>query len=421
MVQIADNKKFVDYLLILLKWREFIVKIVLIACILTIVILFLIPEKYTAVATIMPPSSEPDMFGLLSNFGVTSSLSRLSQLGGLSGLSTPSDLYAAIINSDRIYGEIIARFELKKVFKTKTMDATVKQLAQMVKTKVSPVGIISVSVTHTDKKLAADIANAFVEELDKFNKQTNMTMGKKYRIFVEQRLKETQDSLTKAEEALRKFQEQHRTVAIDTEIKNAIETIVKLKSEIILREVQKGAVASASGFNNPYVTNIDQELRELKRQLAKIEFGSKDTTRKEFGVGFSVPFAKLPELSLEYARLIRDVKIQEVVFELLTQQYEQAKIMEAKDTPTVQILDMAYPPERKSYPKRVQTLIMVLILSLIFSIGYSYIFENISNLKQKSQEYSKWLLFATVIKADVVGIITRIYRTLVAIFTRQQK
>ncbi len=327
----------------------------------------------------------------------------------LPGLATPSDLYAAILRSGNIKGKLVNKYNLKKEFKTKTDYDTYKVLDEITRIKVTPEGIICVSVTYKNRHLAADMANSYIEELDKFNNETAMTTGKKYRIFVEQRLEQTADSLARDEEALRNFQEKHRTVALDIEIENAIATIAKLKSEIVLREVQRGAVASISNVNNPYVANIDQELRELKRQLAKIEFGTSDTTRKEFGAGFSVPFARLPEVSLEYARLLRNVKIQEAIYELLTQQYEQAKIMESKDTPTVQVLDKASPPERKSFPKR------SIIISLVFIASFAINFLGICVIlyfnEEKNKEHSntkRLIALWEYLKGDFYRIIRKI-------------
>jgi capsule polysaccharide export protein KpsE/RkpR len=357
----------------------------------------------------MPPNSQQDaLFGFIGS-GATSNFGGLSGLAGaFAGFSTTSDLFAAIMQSGRIMSNIIMKHDLKRIFKSRTMTDANKMLANITTIRVSPEGIISIAVTWYDRQLAADIANSYVEELDRFNKDNAMTIGKKYRIFVEQRLKETTDSLNKAEDALRKFQEQHRTVALDIEIENAIATIAKLKSEIILREVQKGAVASVSNVNNPYVANIDQELRELKKQLAKIEFGTADTTRKEFGAGFSVPFTRLPEVSLEYARLLRDVKIQEAVYELLTQQYEQAKIMEAKDTPTIQILDRASPPEKKSIPKRSRIVVLAAVFSIIIGISTAFFMEWFESIKTHPQEYTKLVSIYAGVKNDIGKVIRRL-------------
>lgn len=308
-------------------------------------------------------------------------------MGGLPGLSSPSDLYAAIMQSSRIKNTIIRKYDLKKEFKVKTMHDASKALDKISKIDISMEGIISVSVTYKNKYLATDIANSFIEELDKFNTETAMTVGKKYRIFIEKRLEESTDSLAQAEETLRKFQEEHRTVAIDKEMEAAIETIAQLKSQIILYEVQKGAWAAAGQIDNPYSVEISREIRELKKQLARIEFGDKVQGKSEYGVGFSVPFSQLPEVILDYARLYRDVKILEVIYELLTQQYEQARIMELKDTPTLQILDKASPPEKRSWPKRTIIVIFAFLMSLFVSLPLVFLMEYLHDLRTKPEEH----------------------------------
>jgi len=376
------SEKLIRYLQVLLKWRYFVIKLVLITTIASLIISLLITPQFTATATILPPSSDQmTMLGMISA-NIPGNIAGLAKISGLSGMVTPSDLFAAIMHSGRIKGKIIRRFNLMKEFGTKTFSDASKQLDAITKIEVSPEGLISVAVTYKNKNLAADIANAYIEELDKFNRETAMTSGKKYRIFIEKRLKETEDSLTKAEESLRKFQEKHRTIALDTEIEKVIETIATLKSQIILKEVQKGA---SGGVNNPYTRSIEQELRELRKQLAKIEFGSKTKKRDEFGAGFSIPLSNLPEVSLEYARLLRNVKVQETIYEVLTQQYEQAKILEVKDTPTVEILDKASPPEKKSYPKRSAIVIFCAGLSLLTGFVLTFFFEYLEEIKKVSE------------------------------------
>jgi capsule polysaccharide export protein KpsE/RkpR len=329
------------------------------------------------------------MFGFmtgLSSMTGTSGFSRM--LGGMvPGVSTPSDLYAAIMQSSRIKREIIKKFDLQNEFSTKNMHDTYRALTDITKVDITPEGIISVAITYKDKYLATDIANAYVEELDKFNTETAMTVGKRYRIFIEQRLQETLDSLEISENALRDFQQEHRTIALDIEIQSAIETIAQLKGEIILLEVKRGALSSANVYGNPYVQNIDQQIRELRRQLNKLEMGSENDTIDGFGVGFSIPLSDLPTASLKYIRLMREVKIQEAIYELLTQQYEQAKIMELKDTPTVQFLDHAGVPEKRSHPRRMLLVMIVFVLGLFVNIPLVFILEYISDVQKNPDEH----------------------------------
>ncbi len=387
--------------------RTLILRIVFIVTILSVIISLLLTKKYTANATILPPNPQQEaMFGMMSA-SMTSGLSNLGRMSNLiSGTGTASDLFAAIMQSGRIKGEIIKKYNLQKVFRSKTMTDAGKALDKITTIEVSGEGIVSVSVVYKNKKLAADIANAYVEELDKFNKETAMTVGKKYRIFIEERLKNVSKDLTDAEESLRVFQEKNRTIVIDEEIKSAINAIAKLKGEIMIREAQKGALESYANINSPFSQNINNELNGLKKELSRIEFGEAGKPSKEFGAGFSIPLSKLPDVALQYARLFRDVKVQEVVFEMMTQQYEQAKIMEVKDTPTVQFLDRASPPEKKSYPHRAAIVIFSSVSALIISICIAYFLECLKNVKM----IPEWQEMYNTLKQDVVSIRKRILK-----------
>jgi len=401
----TKEMRTLDYWMIIMKYRRTLIRNTVIITLAALIISLVLVHKYTATATILPPSS--DQTSLLGLFApnISSGLSGLSGMSGLiPGLATPSDLYAAIMKSGKIKGEIIDKYDLMSEFMAKTKTDASKALDEITKIEVSPEGIISVAVTYKNKYLAADIANSYVEELDRFNTETAMTTGKKYRIFIEERLEDNMDSLVMAEETLRTFQEKHRTVALDIEIESAIAAIAELKSQIILLEVKKGALTSSSQRGNPYLHDINKELRELRKQLSKIEMGSKTQDKTGFGAGWSIPFAELPELSLEYARLLRDVKVREAIFELLTQQYEQAKIMELKDTPTVQFLDRASPPEKKSFPRRALIVLFAFFLSIIFFIPFAFILEYLSDVKKNPARHQTYVKIREDVLEDIKKI-----------------
>jgi tyrosine-protein kinase Etk/Wzc len=386
-----------------MRWRYHIIGNVCVVTLLAIIISLVIPVKYTATATLLPPNPEQEaMFGFVPGLtpgGISAGFSSMLT-GVVPGVSTPSDLYTSIMTSSRIKRVLIDKYNLRKVLKSKTIHDAFLALDKITDTEISPEGIITIRVTHKDKYLATNIANSYVEELDKFNTEIAMTVGKKYRIFIEDRLQGAEDTLAKAEESLRAFQEKHHTVALDVEIQAAIETIAQLKSQIILHEVQKGAWSAAGQADNPYLYNINRDLRELRKQLSKIEFGKEGDLTREFGAGFSVPFADLPEVSLEYARLYRDVKIQEAIFELLKQQYEHARIMEVKDTPTVQFLDKARVPEKKSWPRRTLIVVFAFILSLLVSIPLVFLIEYIGEVKAKPAKHQYALRFFNELSND---------------------
>ncbi len=227
-----NRELFSSYLGIILKRRRFVVITVCVIVIIAIIISLLIPPTYTATATLLPPTYNLEGGGVGSLIAA-GALSRF--MGGFPGLVSPSHLYANIMRSRTVQKRIIEKYDLLKIFKVKMLDDAYKELNRITKINISPEGIISISVTHKNKILAADIANSYGEELDKFNREAAMTFGKKYRIFIEQRLKATVDSLHRAEECLKEFQRKYRTVALDIEMQKAVEIIAKLKTDIILR------------------------------------------------------------------------------------------------------------------------------------------------------------------------------------------
>jgi tyrosine-protein kinase Etk/Wzc len=410
----------IDYLLVVFKRRYIIIKLFAAFTLATAIISLVVPSQYTATTTILPPSAQQEgLFGLMGA-SFAASLGDITGLSGmLPGMTSTSDLFASILGSGTIGGRVIKTHDLSEVFKTKTMNDTYEMLNDITTIRVSPEGIISVSVTWYDKNLAADIANSYADELNKFNTETAMTLGQRYRIFIEQRVKETADSLAKAEEALKHFQEKHHTIALDIEIETAIGTIAELKKQIILLEVKKGALSSTSYMNNPELNDINRELRELKKQLSQIEFGDTTINESMFGAGFAVPFSNLPDVSLEYARLYREVQVQQAVYEVLVQQYEQAKIMELKDTPSIQVLDRASPPEKRSAPKRSRMIVLAGLFSLMLGIAVVFVLEWYETLRTRPSEYTIVMNIKTKLKDDFASLKSMLHAILKPITTHK--
>jgi uncharacterized protein involved in exopolysaccharide biosynthesis len=206
-------------------------------------------------------------------------------------------------------------------------------------------------------------------------------------------LKEVEELLRSAENGLRQFQEEHHTVSLTEELTQAIEAAAHLKAEAVTREIQLGVLRQYATEDNPQVKRLRSEISEFKEEMNRIQFGRSEKSGKapsEFGAGFSIPFSELPEVALELARLTREAKIQGEVYVLLTQQYEQAKIAEVKDTPTVQILDRAVPPVRRSFPRRRRIVVIAGILSLLASVGIVLSLEGLEGLRSRPEEYKDW-------------------------------
>ncbi|MEO0097990.1 MAG: Wzz/FepE/Etk N-terminal domain-containing protein [candidate division WOR-3 bacterium] len=388
------------YLGILVRYRKLIFYDVLIFTILAIIISFLLPPKYQATAQILPPSEESEFAGVLGAGGLSiPKLSRLARGGSLLPGATPSDLIAAILGSRTIQERVIIKCDLMKVYKIKkSMELAVRTLSQATKIRVSEEGVVTIVVEAPKPKLAADIANSYIEELDRFLKESNMSRGKNMRLFIEKRLTSALNELKTAQESLRVFQERHRVVALDEETKAVIDAYASLKAELLKREMELGIVQNVSTPDNFYLAGIKREIAEFRRQLAEIETGKRG---KGYGAGFAVPFANLPAVAAEYARRLRDYRVQEEIYALLIQQYEQAKILEARDTPTITVLDYARIPERRSFPKRRIIVLFAFLLSFLGGVLLAFGLEYGKNLPRDSFAYQEWVKIKEITKNDL--------------------
>lgn len=287
-------------------------------------IAFVWPAKYRAVATLLPPNEED------TGFSVTTVLRNLSMPGiKIPSRTGPEDVTLGILESRRVAGILVDRYDMKSAYRLTSREAAVDKLRKRTKITVDPSGTVIVAVEDRQPKRAADLANGYVEELDRFNREARMTRGRRMRLFVEKRLEDTKDDLAKAEDQLRDYEGKHKAVALSASEMTTVETGARLFAEQSALQVQIGVTRG-------YASESSEEVRRLRDQLGQI----------------NQELAKLPSVGLELGRLVREVKIQEQVYSLLSGQYEEARIEEARDVPTVDILDVAHPPESRSWPRR---------------------------------------------------------------------
>lgn len=337
------------------------------ALILSAIVSLLLPGYYAATASIMPPQHEDVGGGLASSLG--GGLGMLA--GGFLGSSSQADLWTGILKSSSVNGAVIERFRLKELYGKETLDETLKTLAKRVEIDKTKEDIVKVTVEDTDPKLAADMANAFIDELDRVNKSAVMTSGQRMRAFVEKRLIETKADLAQIEESLKAFQKTNNAVKLDDQSKAIIEAIGSVKGTLMAKEVEFETLKSYAAPTNPRVQLLNSEINGLKEKLRELEQGRTAYGNRDI----FIPTDRIPELSLQYAKLLRDAKVRETLFELLTQQFELARIQEAKDSPTIQVLDSAKPPEVKSRPRRALVVFLSTISGFLISIFLALFLE----------------------------------------------
>jgi len=355
--------------------KFFIVNIVAITFF-TIFISLIMPKTYRASAVLMPPIQN-------QGSGVLSSLSSLP-LGGLLPQSADETMnFIAILKSRTVMENVIEKFDLVNFYDAKNLEETVIILSDNVLFVVEDEGTIRITANvntgwfhpykqeEKARKLSADVANYFVEQLEVVNKGQKIQQASFQRMFIEGRYKQNIADLKNAEERLKIFQEKHKMVAIEEQTRAAIEAAATIKGKILANEVKLGVMITTLNSGHPDIDRINKEIKELKLQLRDMDYGS-NNNKLDKNKLFPV-FTEIPELGVQLMRLKRDVEIQNTLFTFLTQQYEEAKIQEAKDTPTVQVLDVAQSPIKKYAPRRIIMVISVFILCLLLCMIYVYV------------------------------------------------
>ena len=402
---VSDDTNFVLKLTALvLRWRRLLIVNAIVAAVLTLALMILFfPNWFTATTSIMPPEKDLGSLGIAAGMMPSGLTSLLSGSGlALPGLATPSDLYAAILRSRTVCMAVIEEHNLKEVFKTELDSDALKELHNRTSITVNPEGIIVLSYDDTDPWRAAVVANAYVERLNRVNQENLVSKARAMREFIEKRLNESIVDLTTAEEDLEAFQKEHNAVALDEQVKAAIDAIADLRGQLVIAEIELGVMKRSLSPNNTNYKNQEYKIEQIKHQLEKLEKG--DTTHPDSSI-LNVPMSQAPELGLTYARLMRELKIQETIFEMLKQQYEQARIQEMRDTPTIQVLDTARAPEKKSRPKRVMTAAMAGVMSFGLTLFLVIVLEYIEGEKsKKSPVYQRLQNFGTMLNEDVYWI-----------------
>jgi len=336
---------------------------------------FLLPKRFEATTQLMPPDSESSS-GIAMMAALTArSGSGLGAIAGdLLGVKSSGALFIGILRSRTVEDRLIERFELRKVYGTRLDETARRKLAE--KTSISEdrkSGIITITVTDNDPKRAAAMAQAYVFELDRLVAQVSTFSARREREFLEERLKAVQVDLENAEKEFSQFASKNNAIDIKEQGRTMVEAAAALEGQLIAAKSELEGLKQIYTDNNVRVRAIRARVTELQSQLEKI--GGKgenaSSTDNVQGDPLYPSIRKLPLLGVAFADLYRRTKVQEAVFEALTQQYELAKVQEAKETPSVKVLDDARVPEKKSFPPRLLIIFLCTFLSIAGAVAFT--------------------------------------------------
>jgi uncharacterized protein involved in exopolysaccharide biosynthesis len=374
------HRKTLDSIRLIWDRRKLLVRIGVIAFFASIVIALLITPRYESTARLMPPDNQSGS-GLaiaaaaaMSGGGSSGSGGGLSGIAGdLLGLKSTSDVFVGILGSRTAQDALIQQFDLKKRYKTQKMEDVRKQLANRTTISVERKSqIITITVTDWSPQIAAAMAEAYVEQLNNLVASLSTSSARRERIFLEGRLKGVDGDLETAERNFSQFASKNTALDIKEQGKAMVEGAAMLQGQLIAAESQLQGLRQIYSDNNVRVRAIQARINELKVQLDKLGGKGESVTEVSNQPGDSLypSIRKLPLLGVQYADLYRQTKIQEAVLESLTKEYEMAKVQEAKEIPTVKVLDLPNIPDKKSFPPRAVFVLLGTMLACCAGIMY---------------------------------------------------
>lgn len=378
--QVRNTDDMMGVLLVLAREKKPILRITLAATILAAIVVFLVPKMYTATATILPPQQNQSVLGALIGQVAGGTVVDVRDLG----LKNPSDVFVAMLKSRTAEDALVNRFDLRKVYYVKRYQDARRILEKRSEIDPEKEGLISIQVSDRDPKRAAQIANAWVEELRTLNQTLAVTEASQRRVFFEQKLAQERDDLAKAELDLKQIEQKTGVIQPDAQTRALIGAVADIRAQIAAKEVQLQSLRTYATENNPDVKRAQRELAALQAQSARISQMQQGGI--EVGEGnLQVPTRRVAQASLEYLRVARELKYHESLYEFLARQLEAARIDEAKNAVVVQLVDRAVEPERKSSPQRLLTIATTAALSFLLMCLWS-LFRDVIRRKQQDPD-----------------------------------
>jgi len=367
----AARERIVGYLRLLWQSRRLMLRVALAGFACSVIVALLLQKRYEATTRLMPPDDRPTAGLSMLAASVAGQAGALGSLANdILGMKRSGALFVGILESRTVENRLIDRFQLKQVYRTGLYEDARRRLeANTSIAEDRKNGIITIKVTDTDPKRAAALAAAYVEELDRLVSQLSTSSAHRERVFLEDRLESVKQDLDAAAEKLGEFSSKNTTIDIQTQGKAMLDAAAQLQGQLIAAQAQLQGLRQIYTNNNVRVREGEARIAELERQLEKLG-GVNPSPVRNISAAYDDPLypsiKQLPLLGITYADLYRRTKIEEAVYETLTQLYELAKVQEAKETPSVKVLDAPTPPERKSYPPRTLIAAFGTAMSLAF-------------------------------------------------------
>jgi uncharacterized protein involved in exopolysaccharide biosynthesis len=343
------------------------------------IVSLIIPPKYESTTRLMPPENNSEGFGMLAALAGKSGDSSLGEIAGdVMGIKNSGALFVGVLHSRTVEDALIQRFDLRELYGSRTWDGARKELeSRTVIWEDRKSGIIETRVRDRSRQRAQALTRAYVEELDRAVNKLSTSAARREREFLEARLAGVKHDLDQASQDFSQFASRNTAIDIPAQGKALVEAAAVLQGQLMAAEAEQQALKQIYTSNNVRVRSLEGRIAELRHQLDLLGTagtGADSQSGSDSEASLYPSIRKIPILGVTYFDLFRRAKIQETLYEALTKRYEMAKVQEAKEIPTVRVLDPADLPEKKVSPQR----ILIISLGLIFSfiVGCAWVVGN---------------------------------------------
>ncbi len=370
------------FLELMAKRRNFIISFVVIFTLIAVIVSFVLPKKYKATAIILPPK---DFSTVTPGGGYLSDAVSLTKGVSLPIMVTPSDVYAQMLKSTTIAERIIDTFNLMEYYHTDNFTDTYEVLMYYSDFRVSDVGLLEVSFIDKNPARSAEIANTFIKELEIVNRTIVSDRLKQNKDFIEERLNSVKNELDSTRKVFEEFQMTNKAIDFSEQTRLAIDQAVALKIRMAELDLNIKIKETKLGKDHSDLKELVQQYQTVKDQLNTLENKNADSSF------FSLPISAIPSLRGQYETLYSRVKVNESLYKILLEQYEQVKFQEQENTPVLSVLDWARIPEVRYSPKRTLIVVSTFALSMLLSILLAAFAEYYQRLEKTSPEDYKRL------------------------------
>lgn len=373
-----------DLLVALGRKKHVFIGTVVVAVVIGILLALFLPKNYTAEVTLLPPQSQNSLSSMLSSeLGGLGAMASLA--GGSLGLKNPNDRYVAMFKSRTVEDAMVQKYGLMHEYHAKLLSAARKEFESHAKVDGDTKdGLIHISVTDRNPMRAAELANGYVAEFRDLSQHLAISEAAQRRLFYQSQMQQAQDQLTAAEAAMVKAEQQTGIIQVGGQTEALIQEGAQLRGQIAAKEAEIEGLRSFAASGNPNLQQAEQELSSLQQQLSALAGNGKGSDSD-----LLIPRGKLTDAEFDYLRKYRDVAYYQSIVNVLAQQYELAKLDEAKEGALIQVVDPAIPPDHKSSPKRGLILVASLLIGIFFGILFALLAEGWEALKNDPEDGAK--------------------------------